>query len=50
MEPSLRDLLDEYCAFAKCGREHVVAESLRRTFETDREFQRGRTRAMRFSV
>jgi hypothetical protein len=40
-------MLDEYCQFAQCGREHVVAESLRRIFEQDLEFQIWRNRAQR---
>jgi hypothetical protein len=44
LDVSLRELLDEYCRFAQCGREHVVSESLRRTFEQDYEFQQWRTR------
>lgn len=44
VEADLLDLLDEYCAFANCGRKHVVSESLRRTFEEDHEFQRWRGR------
>jgi hypothetical protein len=45
VDASLRSLLDEYCQFARCGREHIVAESLRRTFEQDMEFQAWRKRA-----
>lgn len=45
VDVSLRSLLDEYCQFAQCGREHIVAESLRRTFEQDTEFQTWRKRA-----
>jgi hypothetical protein len=44
LDASLRDILDEYCRFAQCGREHVVAESLRRTFEQDYDFQKWRSR------
>lgn len=44
LDASLRELLDEYCRFAQCGREHVVSESLRRTFEQDYEFQKWRSR------
>jgi hypothetical protein len=47
IDVSLRVLLDEYCQFAQCGREHIVAESLRRTFEQDTEFQAWRTHAAR---
>jgi hypothetical protein len=45
IDASLRSVLDEYCQFAQCGREHVVAESLRRIFEQDREFQAWRNRS-----
>ncbi len=34
------DLLDRYCEFAACGRQHIVQEALRLAFEQDREFQR----------
>ncbi len=44
IDVSLRSLLDAYCEFAQCGREHIVAESLRRTFEQDIEFQTWRAR------
>jgi hypothetical protein len=39
IDAELREVLDDYCQFAQCGREHVVAESLRRTFEQDDEFR-----------
>jgi hypothetical protein len=42
IDSNLRDLLDEYCRFALCGRRHVVSESLRRTFEQDPEFRKWR--------
>jgi hypothetical protein len=45
VDASLRSLLDEYCQFAQCGREHIVSESLRRTFDQDIEFQAWRKRA-----
>lgn len=44
LDASLREVLDEYCRFAQCGREHVVSESLRRTFEQDYDFQKWRSR------
>jgi hypothetical protein len=44
LDASLREILDEYCRFAQCGREHVVSESLRRTFEQDYDFQKWRSR------
>ena len=44
IDESLRALLDEYCQFAHYGREHIVAESLRHTFEQDTEFQIWRKR------
>jgi hypothetical protein len=44
---SLRVPLDEYCQFAQCGREHIVSESLPRTFEQDAEFLAWRKRAAR---
>jgi hypothetical protein len=47
IDVSLRVLLDEYCQFAQCGREHIVSESLRRIFEQDTEFQAWRTHAAR---
>lgn len=39
IEGSMRDLLDRYCEFAACGRQHVVHEALRFTFQQDSEFQ-----------
>jgi len=36
----MRELLDCYCEFAGCGRQHVVHEALRFTFQQDGEFQR----------
>lgn len=33
-------LLEQYCQFAKCGRQHVVEQSLLYTFEQDAAFQR----------
>jgi hypothetical protein len=40
IENSMRELLDCYCEFAGCGRQHVVHEALRFTFQQDGEFQR----------
>jgi CheY-like chemotaxis protein len=45
IDVSLRVMLDEHCQFAQCGREHIVSESLRRTFQQDAEFQAWRKRA-----
>ena len=39
IESAMRDLLDQYCEFAGCGRQHVIYEALRFTFQQDGEFQ-----------
>ena len=39
IEVTLRGLLDRYCEFAKCGRQHIVQEALKLAFEQDAEFQ-----------
>lgn len=39
IENSMRELLDRYCEFAGCGRQHVVYEALRFTFQQDSDFQ-----------
>lgn len=39
IEPSLRDLLDKYCEFALCGRQHIVQEALKMIFQQDADFQ-----------
>ena len=40
IEATLRDLLDRYCEFARCGRQHIVQEALKLAFEQDIDFQR----------
>ena len=39
IESSMRDLVDQYCEFAGCGRQHVVYEALRFAFQQDTDFQ-----------
>ena len=39
IESTLRDLLDRYCEFARCGRQHIVQEALKLAFEQDTDFQ-----------
>ena len=40
IDTDLRDLLDRYCEFARCGRQHVVQEALKMAFRQDADFQR----------
>ena len=51
MDGSMRDLLDLYCDFARCGRQHVVQEALSLAFQQDTEFQRWlQTRGVRTGI
>jgi hypothetical protein len=42
MEAEVKKLLDEYCSFIECGRQHVVKQALLYTFEQDADFQQWR--------
>ena len=44
MEVEVKTLLDEYCSFIDCGRQHVVKQALLYAFQQDGDFQLWRER------
>lgn len=42
LEPRVKQMLDAYCSFVECGRQHIVEQALLYTFQQDAEFQRWR--------